>query len=195
MYLCYAGEGYHTAGTRLLLPWLDSLGSWYLSKRAQLHDYPNGVLCNDSNQLHDVRMVELTHCYWGKSGLQLISWSLSRFFTLPHFTHKVESLKNFVLNATGQSWLYVSESWQKKKAYGIIRAQHKTHSGEKIRWKGEFKSYTQQATTGTSKSWTKAALAPTTVVLFARVYTNGWSQVPKEDHYHIAVRNCVKEKH
>lgn len=154
MYLCYAGEGYHTAGTRLLLPWLDSLGSWYLSKRAQLHDYPNGVLCNDSNQLHDVRMVELTHCYWEKSGLQLISWSLSRFFTLPHFTHKAESLKTLCSMSQvnlGCMWVKVG---RKKKAHGIIRAQDKTHSGEKIRWKGEFKSYTQQATTGTSKSWT-----------------------------------------
>lgn len=33
----------------------------YLSERAQLHDDPDGVLCDDSNQLHDVRVVKLAH--------------------------------------------------------------------------------------------------------------------------------------
>lgn len=33
----------------------------YLSERAQLHDYPDGVLRDDANQLHNVRVVELPH--------------------------------------------------------------------------------------------------------------------------------------
>ena len=37
----------------------------YLSERAQLHDDPDGVLCDDSDQLHDVRVVKLAHRYWG----------------------------------------------------------------------------------------------------------------------------------
>lgn len=38
-------------------------GSGYLSQRAQLHDYPDRVLRDDTNQLHNVRVVKLTHCY------------------------------------------------------------------------------------------------------------------------------------
>lgn len=37
----------------------------YLSECAQLHDDPDGVLRDDADQLHDVRVVKLTHRYWG----------------------------------------------------------------------------------------------------------------------------------
>ena len=44
-------------------------GGGYLSECAQLHDDPDRVLCYDSNQLHNVRVVKLTHRYWGETGV------------------------------------------------------------------------------------------------------------------------------
>lgn len=38
-------------------------GQPYLSQRAQLHDDPDGVLCDDADQLHNVRVIKLTHGY------------------------------------------------------------------------------------------------------------------------------------
>lgn len=38
-------------------------GQRYLSQRAQLHDDPDGVLRDDSDQLHNVRVIKLTHGY------------------------------------------------------------------------------------------------------------------------------------
>lgn len=35
----------------------------YLSKRTELHDYPDGVFCDYPNELHNVRVIKLTHCY------------------------------------------------------------------------------------------------------------------------------------
>lgn len=51
-------------------------GRGYLSKRAQLHDDPDGVLRDDPDQLHDVRVVKLTHRHWGDTvvGKSLSSW-------------------------------------------------------------------------------------------------------------------------
>lgn len=45
------------------------VGGGYLSECAQLHDDPDRVLCDDSDQLHNVRVVKLTHCYWGETGV------------------------------------------------------------------------------------------------------------------------------
>ena len=46
------------------------MGGGYLSECAQLHDDPDGVLCDDSDQLHNVRVVKLTHRYCGETGVQ-----------------------------------------------------------------------------------------------------------------------------
>lgn len=35
----------------------------YLSQSTELHDDPHRVFCDHSNQLNDVRVVKLTHCY------------------------------------------------------------------------------------------------------------------------------------
>lgn len=46
------------------------MGGGYLSKCAQLHDDPDGVLCDDSDQLHNVRVIKLTHRYCRETGVQ-----------------------------------------------------------------------------------------------------------------------------
>lgn len=60
MYVAHFPEGAGGAGGRQ---------RWgrYLSERTQLHDDPDGVLRDDSDQLHNVRVVKLTHRYWGKT--------------------------------------------------------------------------------------------------------------------------------
>lgn len=35
----------------------------YLSQRAELHDDPDWIIWDDAHQLHNVRMVKLTHGY------------------------------------------------------------------------------------------------------------------------------------
>lgn len=35
----------------------------YLSKSTELHDDPHRVLCDDSDQLNNVRVVKLSHCH------------------------------------------------------------------------------------------------------------------------------------
>lgn len=39
----------------------------YLSKSTELHDYPDWVFCNNSNELHNVGVIKLTHGYWKES--------------------------------------------------------------------------------------------------------------------------------
>lgn len=35
----------------------------YLSKCTELHDYPDWVFRNNPNELHNVRVIKLTHCH------------------------------------------------------------------------------------------------------------------------------------